>query len=62
MQYRCVALADNPADSTLAIAQPIPKKLNRLPSAGRTYKFFAEMSIASLRISMSIRSGVNRFI
>ena len=48
-------LADHSANATLRITQPISKVPNRPPSAGWGYKFFELYSMASFRISMSIR-------
>jgi len=48
-------LADRTADPSLRIAQPITKNTDRLPPAGWAYKFFDDISIASFKISISIR-------
>ena len=61
LRYLCsisltrTGLAHRPTDPTLGIPQPLVKMLDALPPTGRGQEFFELYSIASLRISRSIR-------
>ena len=48
-------LTESIANPSFGISQPITENLDRLSATGRSYKFFADTSMASFIISMSIR-------